>query len=82
MENLSQFDQDILWLHRLFQVIIMFPDHEDCYLSFGKNDSGKIYHPIKITLYFEDEDGIITDYVEWENPTEGVKVLKRYINQM
>lgn len=54
-----------------------------CKLEFDTSGSGSVTHFIKETLYFEDEDGIMTgETVEWKNFREAVDVMTRYIEYL
>jgi len=76
----------MLAINRLFELleqIKTIPDHEYCRLEFDEEEVGRVTHPIKQTLHFEDEDGItiITDEVAWCSNEDGIQLMERYLTQ-
>jgi hypothetical protein len=69
------FDQ---MLERL-QNIKLLPDHRTCALVLEGDGRGSISNHIKETLYFEDEDGLITEELSWTNDNEAIEKLDRYL---
>lgn len=75
------FDQ----VRSLFEQISQLESDGDiyCTLRFSASGGGSVHHFIKETLYFEDEDGIMTgEYVEWKDFREAVDVMTRYIEYL
>ncbi len=78
MDNITQ-NMDRLF--ELLEQIKAIPDHEYCQLEFDEAEVGRVTHPIKETLYLEDEDQIITDEISWCNTEDGVQLMERYLAQ-
>lgn len=81
VEKEPTFDQVFLLFQKISQ--LETDGKYYCKLEFDPSGAGSLTHFIKETLYFEDEDGIMTgEMVEWKNFREAVDVMTRYIEYL
>jgi len=69
----------ILEIFNRFHRIKHVKGQGDVRLLLNEDGSGRLSHPIKETCYIEDDDGLVSEYVDWDTPSKGILLLEKYI---